>query len=69
MVVQKAFWQHNVRLGYRTPDSKIEIAGWVRNVTDTVYKTYAFDASTFANLTINFVSEPRTFGLDLMIHW
>jgi outer membrane receptor protein involved in Fe transport len=66
---QCAFWLHNLRLAYRTGEGNIEIAGWVRNVTNEVYKTYAFDASSFANTTINFVSEPRMFGLDVMIFW
>ena len=66
---QCAYWIHNLRLAYRTGEGNIEVAGWVRNLTDAVYKTYAFDASEFAKLTINFVSEPRTFGLDVMIHW
>ena len=62
---QKAFWQHNVRLGYRTPDTKVEIAGWVRNVTDKVYKTFAFDVSAFNGTTVYFLGEPRMYGLTL----
>ena len=47
----------------------IEIAGWCRNVTDEVYKTYAFDASSFSNVVINFVGEPRTYGLDFTVRF
>ena len=47
---QPAFWLHNVRLAYRVPEGNIEIAGWCRNVTDKVYKAYAFDASTFSGV-------------------
>jgi iron complex outermembrane receptor protein len=68
-VGQEAYWLHNVRLGYRVPEGNIEIAGWARNVTDKVYKTYGFDASTFANVLINFVGEPRTYGMDLTIRF
>jgi len=34
----------------------------VRNMTNETYKTFAFDGSFFANLTVNFVGEPRTYG-------
>ena len=42
---QKAYFLHNVRLAYRTPTGNVEVAGWVRNVEDQVYKNFAFDAS------------------------
>ena len=66
---QKAYWLHNIRVGYRTEDGKLEIAGWVRNLTDEVYKTYGFDASSFAKVVINYVGEPRTYGLDFIVHF
>jgi outer membrane receptor protein involved in Fe transport len=66
---QRAFWLHNARLAYRTPASNIEIACWVHNFTDEVYKTYAFDASAFARVVINFVGEPRTWGVSLSVNW
>ena len=60
---QRAFWLHNVSFRYRPPlSNNVEILGWVRNVTDQTYKTFAFDGSFFANLTVNWVGEPRTFG-------
>ncbi|MBW1687510.1 MAG: TonB-dependent receptor [Deltaproteobacteria bacterium] len=68
-VGQRAHWLHNARLAYRTPGGNIEIAGWVRNLTDKVYKTYAFDASTFSNVLINYLGEPRTFGVSLSVNW
>jgi iron complex outermembrane receptor protein len=66
-VAQPALWLHHLRLTYRTPSQNVEIAGWVRNLTDEVYKTYAFDASRFAGEVLNFVGEPRTVGADLTI--
>jgi iron complex outermembrane receptor protein len=66
---QRRYWLHNARLAYRVPEGNIEIAGWCRNLTDEVYKSYAFDASTFANVVINYVGEPRTYGLDLTIRF
>ena len=56
------YWIHNLRLGYRPPDGRVEVAGWVRNVANLAYKTYAFDASTFNATTIYFIGDPRTYG-------
>jgi iron complex outermembrane receptor protein len=66
-VAQPQLWLHNVRLAYRTPSGNVEIAGWARNVTDEVYKTYVFDGSRFAFVVLQFVGEPRTVGGDLTI--
>jgi len=68
-VGQPAFWLHNLRLSYRTPAGNMELSAWVRNLTDQRYKTYAFDASFFSKVVINFVGEPRTVGLDFSVHW
>ena len=62
---QRAFILHNVRLTYRPPGGNLEVAAWVRNVRDTRYKLFAFDASNFAQLVINNVGPPRTIGVDL----
>jgi outer membrane receptor protein involved in Fe transport len=63
---QEAYFLHNIRLAYRAPSGNVELAAWVRNVEDKVYKTYAFDVSRFTNLTINYPGEPRTIGLDFI---
>lgn len=64
---QPAYFLHNVRLAYRTPSGNVELAGWCRNLTDEVYKTFAFDATSFSGVLINFVGEPRTIGVDLTL--
>jgi iron complex outermembrane receptor protein len=66
---QPAFWLHNLRLGYRTPEGNVEIGVWVRNLEDTRYKTYGFDASKFSRVIINFVGPPRTVGLDFSVNF
>jgi iron complex outermembrane receptor protein len=63
---QKQYFLHNVRLAYRTPAGNVEVAGWIRNVEDQVYKNYAFDASRFSGVVINFPGEPRTIGVDVL---
>ncbi len=61
-IAQRAYWIHTLRLGYRTPDGRLEVAGWVRNLQNRSYKTFAFDGSTFFATTIYFVGDPRTYG-------
>ena len=66
---QKAYWLHNLRLTYRLPGGEAELTAWVRNVTDQVYKTFAFDASQFQDTTVYFVGEPRMWGLTLILNF
>jgi outer membrane receptor protein involved in Fe transport len=68
-IAQPDFWLHNVRASYRTPGGQVEIAGWVRNLTNESYKTFAFDGSTFNNTSIYFVGDPRTYGGTLTINF
>jgi outer membrane receptor protein involved in Fe transport len=64
---QRAHWIHNIRAAYRTPDGRIELAGWIRNLENAAYKQYTFDGSTFQSTSIYFVGDPRTFGGDLTV--
>jgi len=68
-ISQPAFWLHNFRLSYRPAGGRFEIAGWVRNLTDEVVKTFAFDGSTFTDTTIYFVGDPRTYGLTVAVNF
>jgi iron complex outermembrane receptor protein len=65
---QRAYWMHNIRLTYRAPSGRFEIAGWVRNLEDTVYKQLAYDASA-VGLVGNIVGDPRTYGVTLSFTW
>ncbi|MCB9724367.1 MAG: TonB-dependent receptor [Spirochaetaceae bacterium] len=60
---QKARILHNMQLTYRAPGESIELAFWIRNLTNEVYKTLAFDTSAVAGLVGNLVGLPRTYGL------
>jgi iron complex outermembrane receptor protein len=62
---QEAFWLHNLLLTYRSPEGTIMVTGWVRNVTNQVYKVFSADVTTFQRTIINFVGEPRTYGLSV----
>ncbi len=66
---QEAFWLHNLRLSWRTPSGRIELAGWIRNIADRPYKSFAFDASTFQRTSIYFVGDPRTYGVSLVVNF
>jgi hypothetical protein len=39
----------------------------VRNLTDEVYRSFAFDASNFSNTTIHLLGVPRTYGVTLNV--
>ena len=66
---QPGFVQHHIRLAWTNEEGNLSVAGWVRNLTDTRYKTSAFDASIFASLVINFVGPPRTAGMDITFNF
>ena len=62
---QKAFALHNFRLTYRPVNEHMEISGWVRNLTNELYKTTAFNASQGARIIGTFLGDPRTYGLSV----
>ncbi len=68
-IAQPAFWLHNLRLSYRLPGGRLEVAGFVRNLENTPYKTFAFDGSTFNGTSIYFVGDPRTYGGALVVNF
>jgi len=66
-IAQRPYWLHNFRVTYQPINGRIQLSGWVRNMTDKAYKTFAFDASTFSQTSIFFVGDPRTYGGSLTI--
>jgi len=68
-IAQPAYALHNFRLSWYNADDTIQVSGWVRNLTDVRYKTFAFDATIFANVILNFVGEPRTAGVDVVFRY
>jgi len=64
---QKAFWLHNLLLIYRPPIHNVSVEFFVRNLTDEVYKSFAFDASQFQRTSIFFTGDPRTYGATLFV--
>jgi iron complex outermembrane receptor protein len=65
---QKAYALHHLRLSYRLPGDQIEVSGWVRNLLDEKYKTYAADATAILSI-LNWIGEPRTYGISFGFEW
>ncbi len=65
---QRAYWIHNFRLAYRTSEGQVEIAGWVRNLTNTIYKRLAFDAAQ-VGLVGALPGDPRSYGFSVTLEW
>ena len=59
------YFESAAELDREIMNERLELAGWVRNLTNEVYKTQAFDASTSAGLVGNLVGLPRTYGLSV----
>jgi len=66
---QEAYWLFNARLAYRTPDGLIEVAGWVRNLTDEEYLVDAFDLSLGTSKVLQIWGMPRTYGVTVSMTW
>ncbi len=64
---QRAYWLHNLRVTWKSVDGLISVAGWVRNLENKAYKTFAFDASAFQKTTVYFVGNPRTMGASITV--
>ncbi|MCH7869711.1 MAG: TonB-dependent receptor plug domain-containing protein [Myxococcales bacterium] len=63
IISQSAFWVHNARITYRTPDGRFEIAGWVDNFLEKRYRIDAFDVAIGQNQILEVWNDPRMFGL------
>jgi iron complex outermembrane receptor protein len=68
-VGQGDLWLLNARLAYRTPDEAIEVAGWVRNFTDEVYRLDVIDLTRFQRSILYAMGDPRTYGITLSVRF
>ena len=60
---QPAYWVLNSALTWRSEDKRFELVGWVRNLTNTYYKTQSFDLTRGTQLIEDAYADPRTYGL------
>ena len=68
-ISQDPYWLLNGRLAYRTPDGRIEVAGWVRNFMDKRYKVDVFDFSRDFQTILQVWGDPRTYGFTISYAW
>ena len=64
---QEALILHNLRVTLTNESGTVEVSGWIRNLTNEVYKQLAFDASAGPGLVGNLVGDPRTYGLSAKV--
>ena len=69
LVSQGSLWLVNFRMGWVSPNQNFEVAGWVRNLTDEVYRGDAIDLSRLANTLVYAMGEPRTYGVTLELRF
>ncbi len=68
-VGQRAYALHDLRLTYEDASGMISVAGWVRNLTDEVYKRNVLDVSTAFDQVNSFVGDPRTYGISVGVKY
>ena len=68
-ISQDAYWVHNARISYRTPDDRIELSFWVANLFEEEYKVDVFDVTRDGNTILEVWSEPRMYGVTLSLNW
>lgn len=67
---QKAYWVHNAMLTYMTPDERIEITGWVRNITDEEYRVQSFDLTERNfQFVLDAYGDPLTYGVTAVLRF
>lgn len=66
---QDPYWLLNARLGWRTTDGQIGIAGWVRNLTNEVYLANSLDATSGLSSYLDVYGLPRTYGVTINLQF
>ena len=69
LVSQESLWLLNLRMAWVSPNQNIEVAGWVRNLSDEIYYADAIDLSRLANALAYAMGEPRTYGVTLELRF
>ena len=59
----------NVRVSYAVMDGKVEVAGFVNNVTNKWYRIYNLDLSGLLGATNQTYAKPRTWGASITLHY
>lgn len=67
LIGQDALWLMNLRLTYKSPGERIEISGWVENLTDQTYTVDVFNLARFRRSILYAIGDPRTYGATLRV--
>lgn len=62
---EDAYTKLNARLSWLSGDERWEIAAWVKNLTDEVYRIYAFDLTADLGYVQEVYAAPRTYGVSV----
>lgn len=62
---QEAYWLTNARIGVTSPDEKLELTLWGRNLSDELYITQSYDNFGGIFPSQNYLGDPRTYGISL----
>jgi len=68
-ISEDELWLMNIRLSYATPDSGVEVAGWIRNVTDQAYSADILNLTRFNGSILHAIGDPRTFGVTVQVRF
>jgi iron complex outermembrane receptor protein len=68
-ISQDPLWLLNLRIGYMTPGSNIELAGWIRNLTDVAYRGDIINLARLRSQLLYAMGEPRTYGVTLNVRF
>jgi iron complex outermembrane receptor protein len=69
VIAEDAYGVGNARFAYTSAEDKWSAAVFVRNFTDTEYRTYAFDSTGFFGSIENVPGPKRWWGVDLTFKW
>ena len=61
--------QWHGRLSYQTEDQLLDVAVWMRNITDEEYKVEAFDLSRGFRSLLFVIGQPRTYGVSITFNF
>ena len=69
-IAQDGYWLVHTGLMWRSPGQRLELTGWVRNITDEHYKVTAFDVTTRPfQFVLDVYGAPRTYGLTVSTYF
>ena len=69
LVEEDSYTVFNTRITYTEPNDKYEASFFIKNLTDTKYRKYAFDTSAYFGATEDVWGFPRWAGINLLVRF